>query len=199
MDEVKAIWAKTKQFALTLHMDGARFANALAQLDCTPAELTWKLGVDVLSFGATKNGCICAEALLFFDPAMAADLPFMRKRAGHLFSKTRFVAAQFHAYFADGLWLAMARHANAMADRLRAGLAQLKDARLAWPTETNEVFAVLARERAAALKAAGAVFYDWPPPHDMELDGEAEQLVRLVTSFATSAEEVDRFVATLKS
>jgi threonine aldolase len=198
LDEIGEIAEICRDRDLPLHMDGSRFANALVRLDVPPAELTWRAGVDILSFGATKNGCICAEALVFFDPAMAADLAFMRKRAGHLFSKTRFVAAQFHAYFADGLWLKMARHANAMAARLRAGLAQAEDARLAWPTETNEVFAVFAKERAAALKAAGAVFYDWPPPHGVEIDGEAEALVRLVTSFATTPEEVDRFVEELK-
>lgn len=197
IDEIEEIAEICRRRNLPLHMDGSRFVNALVHLDASPAEMTWRAGIDILSFGATKNGCICAEALLFFDPAMAADLPFMRKRAGHLFSKTRFVAAQFHAYFADGLWLDMARHANAMADRLRAGLSQLEDARLAWPTQTNEVFAVLDKERAAALRAAGAAFYDWPPPHGEEI-GEAEQLVRLVTSFATKPEEVDRFVAALK-
>jgi len=197
--EIEEIAGICRERRLPLHMDGSRFANALVHLGVSPAEMTWRAGIDILSFGATKNGCICAEALIFFDPSMAADLPFMRKRAGHLFSKTRFVAAQFHAYLEDGLWLAMARHANAMADRLRAGLAQAEEARLAWPTQTNEVFAILSKERAAALKRAGAVFYDWPPPHGLEIDGGAEALVRLVTSFATKPEEVDRFLAALKA
>lgn len=199
IDEIEEIAGIAHRRGLPLHMDGSRFANALVHLDVSPAEMTWQAGVDILSFGATKNGCICAEALIFFDPAMAAQLPFMRKRAGHLFSKTRFVAAQFHAYLADGLWLELARHANYMADRLRDGLVQTKEARLAWPTQTNEVFAVLPKERAAALRAAGAFFHDWPSPHGVEIDGDGEALVRLVASFATSAEEVDRFLAALKA
>jgi threonine aldolase len=198
IDEIGEIAAICRRRGLPLHMDGSRFANALVHLEVPPAEMTWRAGIDILSFGATKNGCICAEALIFFDPAMAAELPFMRKRAGHLFSKTRFVAAQFHAYLADGLWLYMARHANAMADRLRQGLAQTEAARPAWPSQTNEVFAVLTKERAAALKAAGAFFHDWPVPHGVEIDGGGEQLVRLVASFATTEEEVDRFLVALK-
>ena len=113
-----------RQHALPLHMDGARFANALAHLGVSPAEMTWKAGVDILSFGGTKNGCIGAEALVFFDPEKAREAPYLRKRAGQLFSKSRFIAAQFDAYFRDGLWLELARHANAMADRLRQGISR---------------------------------------------------------------------------
>ena len=104
-------------------MDGARFANALVALDTTPAEMTWKRGVDILSFGGTKNGCWCAEAIVLFDPDRARELAFLRKRAAQLFSKSRFVAAQFEAYFEDGLWLDTARHANAMAARLAGRIA----------------------------------------------------------------------------
>ncbi len=123
LDDIRRIAAVAKANGLPLHMDGARFANALVHANATPAEMTWKAGVDLLSFGATKNGCVAAEALVFFDPDMARDMPFLRKRAGQLFSKSRFVAAQLDAYLSDGLWLDLARHANAMADRLRAGLA----------------------------------------------------------------------------
>jgi threonine aldolase len=122
LDEIEAIAAVARKHALPLHMDGARFANALVALGATPAEMTWKRGVDILSFGGTKNGCWCAEAIVLFDPARAQELAFMRKRAAQLFSKSRFIAAQFDAYLADGLWLETARHANAMAARLAAAI-----------------------------------------------------------------------------
>jgi threonine aldolase len=180
-------------------MDGARFSYALARLGVTPAEMTWKAGVDILSFGATKNGCIAAEALVFFDPGLAKDMPYIRKRAGHLFSKSRFVAAQFDAYLRDGLWLNLARHANEMGERLRAGLASLPNARIAWPTNGNETFAVLKAKDAERLRAAGAAFYDWPEPHgyDARLVGD-ETIVRLVTAFSTRPEDVEGFLAQLR-
>src|SRR5690606_24469502 len=115
IDQIAAICHEN---GLPLHMDGARFANALVSLDMTPAEMTWKRGVDIVSFGGTKNGCWCAEALVFMNPERARDLPFIRKRAAQLFSKTRFIAAQFDAYLADNLWLELARHANALATSL---------------------------------------------------------------------------------
>ena len=137
-------------------MDGARFANGLAATGMTPAEMTWKRGVDILSFGATKNGCWCAEAVVFFDPAKASQFPYIRKRGAQLFSKTRFVAAQFMAYLENDLWLELGSHANRMADRLRAGLDASNQARQAWPTHTNESFAILKADRAEALKRPAA-------------------------------------------
>ena len=134
-----------KANGVPLHMDGARFANALVQSNATAAEMTWKAGVDILSFGATKNGCMAAEAVVFFDTSLAGDMAFLRKRAGQLFSKSRFVAAQFDAYLNDGLWLRLARHANAMADRLRAGISRAPHAREAWPTSGNEIFVAFRR------------------------------------------------------
>jgi threonine aldolase len=153
-------------------------------------------GVDVLSFGATKGGTLAAEAVIFFDPHRAAGMPERRKRGGHLISKHRFLAAQIEAYLADDLWLKLARHANAMADRLAAGLAA---ARLVpvWPVEANEVFVALPMQVDQRLRAAGASYHPWATdslPKDVTLDGDTT-LVRLVTSFATSVEEVDRFVA----
>ncbi|MCB8839580.1 low specificity L-threonine aldolase [Aurantimonas sp. VKM B-3413] len=193
-EAIEAIAAIAHGRGLTLHMDGARFANGLVASGLTPAEMTWKRGVDILSFGATKNGCWCAEAIVVFDPAKASQFPYIRKRSAQLFSKTRFVAAQFMAYFEDGLWLEMAAHSNAMADRLRAGLAASGNARQGWPTRSNEIFAVLKQPVAAALRQAGAVFYDWNAPHGMpDLVGEDETLVRLVTSWSTTPEDVDRF------
>ena len=197
-DEIAAIAAIARSHGLPLHMDGARFANALVALGMTPAEMSWRLGVDIVSFGATKNGCWCAEALVFMNPDTAKDLPFIRKRAAQLFSKSRFIAAQFQAYLHDGLWLQLARHANAMADRLQQGIAASRNARLAWPTEANEVFAVMDKADAERLRANGAVFYPWNPPHAMpDLLTENDMLARLVTSFATEAAEVDRFIALL--
>lgn len=196
LDEIDAITAIAKANNLPVHMDGARFANALTALDVSPAEMTWKRGVDILSFGGTKNGCWCAEAVIFFKPELARDFAFIRKRSAQLFSKTRFISAQFEAYLDDGLWLNMAHHANAMADRLRVGFGSLNSARLAWETKSNEVFAILKKESAKAAENRGAKFYDWPTPADMQpsLD-EDEMLIRLVTSFATSEEDVDQFLA----
>ena len=128
---------------LLVHMDGARFANAVARLECTPAELTWKAGVDLLSFGATKNGALCAEAVVFFNRALAETMRYRRRRAGHLFSKMRFLSAQLIAFLEDDLWLRNARHANAMAARVRQGLADLPGVRFPHPTEINFVLAAL--------------------------------------------------------
>ena len=198
LDEIQAIADIAKAEGLPLHMDGARFANALVALGATPAEMTWKRGVDILSFGGTKNGCWCAEAIVFFDPAMAKELPFIRKRTAQLFSKSRFIAAQFEAYLKDGLWLELAGHANAMADRLRQGLTASNSARLAWPTQSNEVFAVLPVETMKTAHEKGAKFYDWLEPRDMaEPVGEGEMLIRLVTSFATTADDVDAFLGAI--
>ena len=122
-------------------------------------------------------------------------MPFIRKRSAQLFSKSRFIAAQFEAYLHDDLWLGLARHANAMADRLRAGLSASNSARLAWDTTSNEVFAVIPKETAKAADAKGAKFYDWPEPRDMaEPVQDSEMLIRLVTSFATEKEDVDAFL-----
>lgn len=197
-DEIATIAQIARTYGLPLHMDGARFANALAALQLSPAEMTWKLGVDIVSFGATKNGCWCAEALVFMNPALAKDLPFIRKRAAQLLSKSRFIACQFDAYLHDGLWLELARHANAMAGRLQNGIGNAKQARLAWPAEANEVFCILDKTRADRLREQGAVFYPWNPPRAKpQLLAENELLARLVTSFATEAEQVDRFLQLL--
>jgi threonine aldolase len=173
-------------------MDGARFANALVRLNATPAQATWQAGIDVLSFGATKGGAMAAEAVVIFDPSRASFIAERRKRAGHLVSKHRFVAAQFSAFLADDTWLTLARHANAMADRLAqklgaAGLAPV------WPVEANLVFVKISRALDARLKAAGASYY---VRGSESLDiGPDEVLIRLVTSFATQAAEIDRFAS----
>ncbi|WP_117191871.1 threonine aldolase family protein [Rhizobium terrae] len=199
-DEIDALTAIARQNGLPVHMDGARFANALVALGVSPAEMTWKRGVDILSFGGTKNGCWCAEAIVFFNPDLAREFAFIRKRAAQLFSKTRFISAQFDAYLSDDLWLGMARHANTMADRLRAGIRSQNSARLAWDTTSNEVFAVLNKASAQAAEARGARFYGWPTPLNMsEPVKDDETLIRLVTSFATTEEDVDQFLTICKA
>lgn len=195
--EIAAIGAVAHARGLALHMDGARFANALVRLGCTPAEMTWKSGVDILSFGGTKNGCLAAEAVIVFEPNLAATLRRRRKRSGHTFSKGRLLAAQFDGYLANGHWLDNARHANAAAARLSAGLARVPGVRLAWPTEANEVFPILPNAIDTALRTAGAVYHPWSPLSLVPGDavGPDEVLVRLVTSFETSRESVEALLA----
>jgi threonine aldolase len=195
LSEIDEIAAIAGNRCLPLHMDGARFANALVALDATPAEMTWKRGIDILSFGGTKNGCWCAEAIVFFNPEQAREMPFIRKRAAQLFSKSRFIAAQFDGYFEDNLWLELAGHANGMADRMRAGIGASNSARLAWETTTNEVFAIISRSAARTAEDRGAKFYEWPvPAATPDLVGADEALIRLVTSFATTETDVEGFV-----
>ncbi|MHB1104195.1 MAG: threonine aldolase family protein [Devosia sp.] len=184
-----------KARGMAVHMDGARFANAVGALDVAPAEITWKAGVDIMSFGGTKNGCWAAEAIVVFSPQRFGGLGAIRQRAGHTASKARFVAAQFEGYFEDGNWLKTARHANAMARRLADGIRSSETARLGWEPQANEVFAVLPKAVIARLRADGAMFYEWPA--EEVAVGPEEDLVRLVTSFATSAGEVERFLSYL--
>jgi threonine aldolase len=194
LDEVAALAGLAHARGMSVHMDGARFANAVSRLGATPAETSWKAGVDVLSFGATNAGAMAAEAVVFFDPARAAAMAERRKRGGHLLSKHRFIAAQFEAFLADGLWLDLARHANRMADRLAAELAGI-DLRPVWPVEANMLFVVLPHRIHERLQAAGAHYYVMGtdrtepaaiPPHHVR--------VRLVTSFATTTEDIQKFV-----
>lgn len=196
LEQIDAISAIAKRHGLPLHMDGARFANALVSLGTTPAEMTWKRGVDTLSFGGTKNGCWCAEAIVLFDLAKARELAFIRKRAAQLFSKSRFIAAQFDAYFRDDLWLETAAHANRMTARLAEAIGASRKARLGWEPEANELFAIMSTDVAEALKGHGAVFYPWELPGGFSgpIDPD-EKLYRFVTSFATREEDIDRFAA----
>lgn len=196
-DEIAAIGELCRSHGLRLHMDGARFANAVAALGCAPADITWRAGVDLLSFGATKNGALAAEAIVVFGNVDINDLAQRRKQAGHLLSKSRFVAAQFEACFHDGLWLKLAAHANAMAARLAGGLREIAPVRLAYPVEANEVFAILPERLAEGLAEGGAVYYRWPGGGEGNDDsaGPGEVMVRLVASFATSEDDVDAFLA----
>jgi threonine aldolase len=188
--EISAISAVAKRHQLPVHMDGARFANALVHLGCTPAEATWKCGVDVLSLGATKNGALGAEAVVFFDPATARDFERRRKRAGHLMSKLRFLSAQLNAYLKNDLWLDNARHANAMATKMASGLKNVSAARLLHPVDANELFVVLPEQIVSALEMQGFKFYRWP----LHAAGSGVT-IRLVTSYATPSADVDEFIA----
>jgi threonine aldolase len=194
--EIATLCEIAHERSLAVHMDGARFANALARLNATPAELTWRSGIDVLSFGATKGGALAAEAVVVFDPARALFLGERRKRAGHLLSKHRFIAAQFSAYLADDRWLRLARHANGMADRLAD---KLRAAGLnpVWPVEANLLFLVIPRALDDRLKAAGVAYYV-RSGDGMDI-GSGNVLIRLVTSFATGDADIDRFVDLCKT
>jgi threonine aldolase len=189
--EIAALGEIAHARSVAVHMDGARFANALVRLNATPAQITWQSGVDVLSFGATKGGALAAEAVVIFDPARAAHFAERRKRGGHLFSKHRFLAAQFLAYLAEERWLKLARHANAMADSLARKL-EAVGLPPVWPVEANLVFVALPRALDAELKAAGATYYV-RSSEGLRL-GPDRLLVRLVTSFATQADDIERFV-----
>jgi threonine aldolase len=170
-------------------MDGARFANALVHLGCSPAEATWKSGIDVLSLGATKNGALCAEAVVFFNRDIAAEFERRRKRAGQLWSKMRFLSAQLLAYFHNDHWLRNARHANSMAATLAQGLQGVSGARLLHSVDANEIFAALPEKTVASLESAGFGFYRWPL---CALDNAVA--IRLVTSHATRGADVDAFI-----
>lgn len=189
-EELSAIGALARRRGLKLHMDGARFANALVHLKCSPAAATWKSGIDVLSLGATKNGALCAEAVVFFDPGLALDFERRRKRAGHLWSKLRFLSAQLLAYLDEEVWLKNARHANAMAAALSAGLREVPGAHLLHPVEANEVFVEFPENIVAALESEGFKFYRWPL--HVSRSGVA---IRLVTSYMTPKSDVEAFIA----
>lgn len=199
--ETAALARLAHDHGLAVHMDGARFANAVAALGVAPAELTWRAGIDVLSFGLTKNGAMAAEAVVLFAPERREELVYRRKRGGHLISKGRFVAAQLLAAIEDSHWLDLARRANGLAARLADGIAASGTARLAWPAQANEVFAVLPHALDARLRAAGADYHRWGGPADGK-DGEEGNddgvLVRLVTSFATPEADIERFVTLLR-
>lgn len=187
VDQVGEIASVARTHGLTVHIDGARFANAVVSLGCAPADITWRAGVDVLSFGATKNGAMAAEAVIFFNHDLAKTFEYRRKRGGHLFSKMRFLSAQLEAYVEDDLWLRHATHANRMAVRLAEGLAFLPGATLHYPVQANEVFITLSQPVIEGLLADGFQFYRW--------DGQASPLIRLVTAFNTREEDVQAFLA----
>ncbi|MFC7705345.1 threonine aldolase family protein [Plastorhodobacter daqingensis] len=192
--DVARLTTIAKAHGLPSHMDGARFANAIASAGCTPAEMTWKAGIDVLSFGGTKNGLMGVEAVVIFDPAKAWEFELRRKRGGHLFSKHRYLSAQMDAYLTDDLWLRLARQANAAAQRLSEGILRVPGARLVHPTEANAVFAAWPREGHRRAEAAGAAYYLWPGNQSLEGDATTPIAARLVCSWSTTDADVDHFL-----
>jgi len=170
-------------------MDGARFANALVSLGVTPAEMTWKSGIDLLSFGATKNGCFSAEAIIFFKKELVGNLGFLMKRAGHLLSKMRFVSSQLNAYLTKDVWLKNARHANLMAEKLSGGLKTFSDIQVIYPTEGNEVFVKFPNNVINKLNDQGYKF---------SKEEFSEKSIRLVTAWNTKEEDVNHLLNIIK-
>ena len=193
--EIAAISAVCHEHQLGLHMDGARFANALVSLGCSAAEMTWKAGVDVLSFGGTKNGLVGVEAVILFDPEKAWEFELRRKRGGHLISKHRYLSAQMAAYLTDDLWLDMALAANDAAARLAAGVKNISDASLLYPRQSNAVFARFPRAAHKRVLNAGADYFFCA--FDESLDGPPEELLdaRLMCSWCTTDPEIEQVLA----
>ena len=187
LDDLAALTDIARRHGLKVHMDGARFANALEFLGCSPAEMTWRAGVDVLSFGATKNGALAAEAVIFFDPQLVRDFELRRKRAGHLISKSRFVSAQLLAYLQSGVWKRNAARTNALAQKIGAAAGSA----LLYPVEANEIFVQLGDEGKRTLRAAGFEFYDW--------GAERSGCARFVVSWDQPDEDVEALCRALQS
>lgn len=188
---VDALTSVAKKADIAVHMDGTRFAYAVAALGCTPAELSWKAGVDILCLGATKNGAMAAEAVILFDPKLAWEFELRRKRAGHLFSKMRFLAAQFEAMMTDDLWLKLASRANETSATLAEGLSKLSHAKLVHPVEANLMFVDLPRSVHAAARSKGAAY---ALMGDLEGPGDEMLTCRLVCSAQTTRNEVEDFL-----
>ena len=190
LEEIKSIAETAHEHGLKVHMDGARFANAIVSLDVSPAEMTWKSGIDVLSFGGTKNGCLTAEAVVFFKPELVGNFPYLHKRSGQLLSKMRFISAQLEAYVSNDVWLRNARNANNMAKLLSKGLAKFPDIKLAYTTQSNEVFVHLPSSIIDLLNAEG---YN---VSEDELDGKS---VRFVTAWNTVSDDIDKLISTISN
>ncbi len=196
VEELTALCDVAKGFGLPVHLDGARFANALVALGCTPAEMTWKAGVDAVSFGGTKNGCVGVEAVIFFDPAKAWEFELRRKRGAHLFSKHRYLSAQMNAYLKDDLWLQSARQANANCARLAEGL-RAAGVTFTYPPQANTVFCTFPRAIHKRLFEAGAAYNVWSGSLD-GADPDEPLEARFVCDWSISAAEIDRFVGLFK-
>jgi threonine aldolase len=189
VDELKALTTMARRCGLRVHMDGARFANAVAALNVAPAELTWKAGVDVLCFGGSKNGIALGEAVVFFDRELALEFDYRCKQGGQLASKMRFLSAPWVGMLHNGAWLKHARHSNAMARRLEAGLSGLSGVQIAFPVESNAVFARIPPAAEKKMHERGWRFYTGVVTPDES---------RLMCSWDTTTEDVDRFVADLR-
>ena len=188
LDEIKKLKAIKEKYHLALHMDGARFANAISSLKCSPAEMTWKAGIDMLSFGATKNGAMVAEALLVFNPKMTQQIKRLRKRSGHLISKMRYISAQLCCYVEDDLWLDLATHANQMTQQFYQ--ATKNTIEFIHPVEANEAFCRLPIPVIKALQSAGFEFHVWPGSDDV---------IRLVFSHATETNQVSQLIEAINA
>lgn len=187
--ELRTLTEEARRNGLRVHMDGARFANAVAALNVSPAEVTWKSGVDVLCFGGTKNGIAIGEAVVFFDQELAQEFDYRCKQGGQLASKMRFLSAPWTGILKDGAWLKHARHANAMAKRLEAGLRTLPVITIAYAVDSNSVFAKIPDPLVKAMHARGWKFYT-------HVGGWQE--ARLMCSWDTPPDDVDNFVADLR-
>ncbi len=185
-EEIAEIGLIAQKYDLGLHMDGARFANALSFLGCAPADMTWRAGVDVLSFGATKNGAMGAEAVIFFDLEKAREFEFRRKRGAHLFSKMRYLSAQLDAYLTDDLWLDLAGHANRMAREVADNISAIPGAEVLYPVEANMIFARLPEVSLECLAVSDILYY--------RNGEESAGGVRLVTSWNTSEQDVNHLL-----
>jgi threonine aldolase len=198
VSDVTELAAIAKSYDVPVHMDGARFANAVAATNASPAEITWKAGIDVLTFGGTKNGLLGVEAVIFFNPEKAWEFELRRKRGGHLFSKHRYLSAQMEAYIKGGLWMQMARQANEAAARLSRGILEIEGASLMHPCQANTIFASWPRAGHKRAHDAGAAYYFWPM--DQSLKGPEDELLsaRLVCSWCTTEADVDGFLKLLR-
>ncbi|MEM9967244.1 MAG: beta-eliminating lyase-related protein [Pseudomonadota bacterium] len=192
LKELRALTSIAREHALPVHLDGARFANACAKLDCTAAQMSWKAGIDVVSFGGTKNGCLGVEAVIFFDPQKAWEFELRRKRGAHLFSKHRYLSAQMAGYLTDNAWIDIARAANARAAYLADGL-RAAGAEFLYPPDANMIFTRFPRAIHRALHAAGARYY----LIDGALDGPEEEplAARLVCDWSIEQERIDQFLS----
>lgn len=195
--EIGALCSVAHAHGMPVHMDGARFANALVSHGCSPAELTWKAGIDVLSFGGTKNGLMGAEAVILFNKERAWEFELRRKRGGHLFSKHRYLSAQMDAYLDGNLWLDLARRANNAASKLAEGLAAQPDVSLLHPVDGNQIFAQWPRRLHQAAFAAGAAYYLMPAGVPLEGPEDEPLTARLVCSWSTSQHDISAFLAAL--
>ncbi|SDI91722.1 threonine aldolase family protein [Lutimaribacter saemankumensis] len=197
LQELSALTSVAREFGLQCHLDGARFANALVALGCTPAEMTWKAGIDAVSFGGTKNGCPGVEAVIFFNPERSWEFELRRKRGAHLFSKHRYLSAQMEAYLTDDLWLKSARAANANCRRLADGLAGVSGVALLHDPQANMIYADMPRAVHKRLQDGGAVYYLLAGDADA---GDPNELLpcRMVTDWSISAAQIDQFVALAK-
>lgn len=192
LDELTALTTVAKASGLPVHLDGARFANAMVALGCSAAEMSWQAGVDIVSFGGTKNGLMAAEAVVIFDPSLAWEFELRRKRGGHLFSKSRYLSAQMDAYLTDGLWLDMARLANTAGQKLADGLRTLPNVNLLHPPDANMIFAALPTAAHRRLHEAGAQYY--PGAGATEAADDATTNARIVADWSCPDSHIDQFL-----